>query len=201
LGRHLGISFTTVARIWRKWGIQPEHVEMFTFSADLKQQAQVRDLGGLYRNLSQRAAALHRPVPDSATEGQSADHPDPWLKLVEVSLGIITQQAIRHGTSASVRNLIDALGALAGSWQGRPEPSTRTDVDENAIETGVAKENRQNTSDTHDDPEKRSSRSGENGPPQAPYRPTGRARDSKSVRAEFHGTRGRRSGPTSGARG
>jgi transposase len=201
LGQQLGISFATVARIWRKWGIQPDHVGTFTFSTDLTRQAQTRDLSGLYFNLSQRAAALHWPARASAAEGQPAVAPDPWLKLVEVSLGIITQQAIRHGTSASVRNLIDALGALAGSWQGRHEPSARTDVDENATETGVTKENRQNTSDTHDDLERRSSRSRESGPPRAPYRPTGRARDSKSVRAEFHGTRGRRSGPTSGARG
>lgn len=201
LGQHLGISFATVARIWRKWGIQPDHVETFTFSADLRRQAQIRDLGGLYRNLSQRAAALHRCAAASAAEGQRADHPDAWLKLVEVSLGIITQQAIRRGTFASVRNLIDALGALTDGWQDRSEPFDRTAAGESPTETVVANDDRQTTSNTVDEPEKRSSLSVESGGPRAPYRPASHARDSKSVRAEFHGARGRRSGPRSGARG
>ncbi|MDQ3761317.1 MAG: helix-turn-helix domain-containing protein [Actinomycetota bacterium] len=203
LGQHLGISFATVARIWRKWGIQPAHVEMFAFSPDLKRQAQVRDLGGLYRNLSQRAAALHRAVPgsapNSATEGRPTGRPDPWLKLVEVSLGIITQQAIRRGTFASVRNLIDALGALTDGWQDRDDPSRRTGDGSPPGKTAVGKGNRQITSNTQGEPNKRSSRSVESSPSWSPDRPAGRARDSKSVRAEFHGARGRRSGPMRGA--
>ncbi len=141
LGKQLGISFATVARIWRKWGIQPQHVETFTFSANLKRQVQVRDLSGLYLNLYQRAAALHRPVPDSAAEGQPADHPDG--------------------------------------------------------ETHVAQGNRQTISHTL----KRSSTVVESGLERGPDRPAGRPRDSKAVRAEFHGARGRRSRPTGGAGG
>jgi len=190
LGQQLGISFATVARIWRKWGIQPEHVETFTFSTDLKRQAQARDLSGLYLNLSQRAAALRRGIPASTAKGAAA--PDPWLKLVEVSLGIITQQAIRRGTFTSVRNLIDALSALTDSWH---EPSGRTGPAENAAETIVEDLDRQTTSDTNQDPHKGSSRLVESGDSRGLDRSAGRARDSKSVRAEFHGTRGRRSGP------
>ena len=194
LGRHLGISFATVARIWRKWGIQPNHVEIFTFATDLKRQAQVRDLTGLYLNLSQRAAALPRPAPTSAAEGQPTGHPDPWLKLVEVSLGIITQQAIRRGTFASVRNLIDAL---TDGCQERPEPPERTVASENPAETIVASPYRQTTSDTRHERYKGSSRLVESGLPGDQDRSTGRAWDAKSVRSEFHGTRGRRSRPTS----
>ncbi|MGH3717927.1 MAG: helix-turn-helix domain-containing protein [Pseudonocardiaceae bacterium] len=198
LGQQLGISFATVARIWRKWGIQPDHVETFTFSTDLERQARAHDLGGLYRNLSQRAAALHRAVPSSAAGGRPAVAPDPWLKLVEVSLGIITQQAIRRGTFASVRSLIDALGALSAGWQDdRPEPSVRTSADEDAAETLVGDLDRQTTSDTQHDPQKGSSRLVESGVSKDLDRSTSRARGSKSMRAEFHGTRGRRSRPTS----
>ncbi|MGH3773919.1 MAG: helix-turn-helix domain-containing protein [Pseudonocardiaceae bacterium] len=198
LSQQLGISFTTVARIWRKWGIQPEHVGRFTFSTDLERQAQAHDLSGLYHNLSQRAAALHRPVPAGAAEGHPTGAPDPWLKLVEVSLGIITQQAIRRGTFASVRNLIDALGALSAGWQdNHHEPSVRTSVDEDTAEALVGGLDRQNTSDTHHDLQKGSSRLVESGVSKDLDRSAGRARDSKSVRAEFHGTRGRRSRPTS----
>ena len=195
LGEQLGISFATVARIWRKWGIQPEHVETFTFSPDLTRQAQTRDLSGLYFNLSQRAAALlHRTALTSATEAEekAAVAPDPWLKLVEVSLGIITQQAIRRGTFASVRNLIDALGVLTDSWQDHHEPSGRTGAPKNVIENL----GRQTTSDTSHDLHEGSSRLAESSLPWELDRSADRPRDSKSVRAEFHGRRGRRSGPT-----
>jgi len=194
LAQHLGISFGTVSRIWRKWGIQPEHVETFAFATDLKRQAQVRDIGGLYRNLSQRAATLYRPPPGRLADGQPADQSDPWRKLVEVSLGIITQQAIRRGTFGSVRNLIDALGAITASWQD-------TSTGEQPIEADAPKEDRQSTCNTDHDLEERSSLSVENGPLRRPDRAASRPRNSRSVRAELHGTRGRRSGPTSGASG
>jgi transposase len=174
LGQHLGISFATVSRIWRKWGIQPDHVETFSFGTDLQRQARAHDLSGLHLNLSQRAAELQRALQASIAEGAPAIAPGPWRKLVEVSLGIITQQAIRRGTFTSVRDLIEALSAITGSWPDR-----------------------QTTSDTDHDLDKRSSRSVESGPSRDRERDlersAGRTRDSKSVRAEFHGTRGRRS--------
>ncbi|MGB8997410.1 MAG: helix-turn-helix domain-containing protein [Pseudonocardiaceae bacterium] len=193
LGQQLGISFATVARVWRKWGIQPDHVETFNFSTDLTRQAQVRDLNGLYLNLSQRAAALHRPVSATGGEGPAAGQPDPWLKLVEVSLGIITQQAIRRGTFASVRNLIDAMGALTDGWQdGHHVPSGQPGTGDAVVSDG----DRQSTSDTARDLHERSSRLVENGRSREPDRSAGRPRDAKSVRAEFHGARGRRTRPT-----
>jgi hypothetical protein len=44
----LGTSFSTVARIWRKWGIQPHRVETFKFSTDPELEAKIRDVVGLY---------------------------------------------------------------------------------------------------------------------------------------------------------
>jgi transposase len=189
LGEHLGISFATVSRIWRKWGIQPDHVGTFTFGSDLQRQARVRDLSGLYLNLSQRAAALHRY--DSADKGQSSGQADPWLKLVEVSLGIITQQAIRRGTFASVRNLIDTLGSLAG-WQDRQGSSPQNVGSETTPATDSVDHNRQGTSDTLHDVRGRSSPLDENVRSWNWERHAGQGRDTKPVRAEFHGARGRR---------
>lgn len=212
LGQHLGISFATVARVWRKWGIQPDHVEIFTLASDLKQQIQHRDLSGLYLNLSQRAAALHRAVSDHSGdhsgEEQTPAQPDPWLKLVEVSLGIITQQAIRRGTFASVRNLIDSLGALTDgreSRHGAPHHGAVSERDPGSTKDArsmmVTHDSRQTTSDTDDEQVKGPSRSGEKKAPPGPARLANRAGDSKSVRAEFHGARGRRSGPRGRAGG
>ena len=196
LGQHLGVSFATVSRIWRKWGIQPEHVETFTLASDLQRQAQIRDISGLYLNLSQRAAALHPPGYRGGSDSETAAHPDPWLKLVEVSLGIITQQAIRRGTFASVRNLIDALGSLTDGWQDRPESARKAVSNEISATPVVEATSRQSTSDTPQAAGAGSSLSGEIEPPRSRRRPAAQVRDTKPVRAEFHGARGRRSRPT-----
>ena len=197
LAQHLGISFATVSRIWRKWGVQPEHVETFALASDLQRQAQVRDISGLYLNLSQRAAALHRQHDASHGDSakQTAGQPDPWLKLVEVSLGIITQQAIRRGTFASVRNLIDALGPLTDGWHDRQEPAKQDTGNQIAASRMVAGRNRQGTSDTPYGQVSGSPRSAELEVSRSRLRPAVPARDSKPVRAEFHGARGRRSSP------
>ncbi|MGH3850432.1 MAG: helix-turn-helix domain-containing protein [Pseudonocardiaceae bacterium] len=112
LAQQLGISFTTVARIWRKWDIQPEHVETFTVSTERTRQT----------------------------------HPS-------------------------------------------------------AVETTAGSLSRQGTSDTHPDLRKGSSRLVENRASRDLDRSADRTCDSrsvsKSVRAEFHGARGRRSRPTS----
>lgn len=189
LGQHLGVSFATVSRIWRKWGIQPDHVGTFTLGGDLQRQAQVRDISGLYRNLSQRAEALHRHAPHTGADGHPADA---WRKLVEVSLGIITQQAIRHGTFASVRDLIDALGSLTDGWPERRGPTQPGTAGTSVIESSDGEPERQDTCDT----EEGSSRSAENVPSWRRERQIGHTRDVKPVRAEFHGTRGRRTRPT-----
>ena len=34
MAAELGVSFATVARAWRKWGIQPHRLETFKFSTD-----------------------------------------------------------------------------------------------------------------------------------------------------------------------
>jgi len=47
LADHLGISFATVARTWRRWGLAPWKAETFKFSTDPELEAKVRDVVGL----------------------------------------------------------------------------------------------------------------------------------------------------------
>jgi transposase len=47
LAAELGISFASVARIWRKWNIQPHRVETFKFSTDPQLESKIRDVVGL----------------------------------------------------------------------------------------------------------------------------------------------------------
>jgi len=48
LAKELGISFASVARIWRDWKLQPWRRETFKFSTDPELDAKVRDVVGLY---------------------------------------------------------------------------------------------------------------------------------------------------------
>jgi transposase len=45
-----------------------------------------------------------------------------WLNLVEIFFSIITRQAIRRGSFASVRDLIDAIRAFIDGWNERCHP-------------------------------------------------------------------------------
>lgn len=58
LAAELGISFASVARIWRKWGIQPHRVETFKFSTDPQLEAKIRDVAGLYLDPPQNAVVV-----------------------------------------------------------------------------------------------------------------------------------------------
>ena len=58
LGKELGISFATVARIWRDWDLQPGRVETFKFSTDPELAAKVRDVVGLYMQPPENAIVV-----------------------------------------------------------------------------------------------------------------------------------------------
>ena len=97
MAQRLGISFASVARIWRKWGIQPHRVETFRFSTDPKLEAKLRDVVGLY--LDPPAGAVVVSV-DEKSQIQALDRTQPILPLRQ---GIPEQQThdyIRHGTTS-----------------------------------------------------------------------------------------------------
>jgi transposase len=48
LAAELGISFASVARIWRKWGIQPQQIGTFTFGTEPELEFKIGDVAALY---------------------------------------------------------------------------------------------------------------------------------------------------------
>ena len=58
LSDQLDVSFATVARIWRKWNLQPGLVEDFLFDTDPGLDAHTREVAGLYLNPPARAVVL-----------------------------------------------------------------------------------------------------------------------------------------------
>ena len=78
LGAELGMSFATVARIWRKWNVQPWRVETFKFSTDPELEAKIRDVVGLYLNPPAKAVVV---CVDEKTQIQALDRTAPILPL------------------------------------------------------------------------------------------------------------------------
>jgi transposase len=58
LGDHLGISFATVARIWRRWGLAPWKAETFKFSTDPELEAKITGVVGLYLDPPEKAVVV-----------------------------------------------------------------------------------------------------------------------------------------------
>ena len=58
LAKELGIGNGTVAKIWRRWDLQPWRVETFKFSTDPELDAKVRDVVGLYMNPPENAVVV-----------------------------------------------------------------------------------------------------------------------------------------------
>jgi len=58
LASELRIGDATVARCWRKFGLQPHRRETFKFSTDPELEAKVRDVIGLYLDPPEKAVVL-----------------------------------------------------------------------------------------------------------------------------------------------
>lgn len=109
MANRLGISFASVARIWRKWGIQPHRVETFKFSTDPELEAKLRDVVGLY--LDPPAGAVVVSV-DEKSQIQALDRTQPILPLRQDIPEQQTHDYIRNGTTSLFAALEVATGKI-----------------------------------------------------------------------------------------
>ena len=109
LGRELGISFATVARIWRKWDIQPHRVETFKFSTDPELEAKVRDVLGLYLHPPEHAVVL---CLDEKSQVQALDRTAPMLPVRPGLPERQTHDYKRNGTTTLFAALEVATGKV-----------------------------------------------------------------------------------------
>jgi transposase len=107
LARTLGMSQTSISRIWRAFGLKPHLTEAFKLSTDPQFIDKVRDVVGLYLNPPEAALVL---CVDEKTSVQALDRTAPILPLLPGTPQRATHDYVRHG----VTNLYAALDVASG---------------------------------------------------------------------------------------
>lgn len=117
LAAHLGgISNVWVAKIWRRWGLQPWRRETFKFSTDPELDAKVRDVVGLYLNPPDKAVVLSI---DEKSQIQALDRTAPILPVRPGLPEKATHDYVRHGTTTLFAALEVATGKVVDACYPR----------------------------------------------------------------------------------
>jgi hypothetical protein len=109
LGEQLQIGFASVARIWRKWDLQPWRTETFKFSTDPELDAKIRDVVGLYVNPPEKAVVL---CIDEKSQIQALNRTAPILPIRPGLPESATHDYVRHGTTTLFAALEVATGRV-----------------------------------------------------------------------------------------
>jgi len=110
MATRLSISFATVARIWRKWNIQPHRIETFKFSTDPELEPKIRDVVGLYLDPPRNAVVVSV---DEKSQIQALNRTQPILPLRPGLPARQTHDYIRHGTTTLFAALEIATGRIS----------------------------------------------------------------------------------------
>jgi transposase len=110
--QQLGISVSSVQRIWRAHGLQPPRLRQFKLSRDRQFVEKLRDVVGLYVDPPAHAVVLSV---DEKSQIQALDRTQPGLPMKKGRCGTMTHDYKRHGTTT----LFAALNVLEGKIIGR----------------------------------------------------------------------------------
>jgi len=108
----VGLSHTSVQRIWAAHGLKPHLTRTFKLSNDPKFTEKVRDVVGLYLDPPDKALVL---CVDEKSQIQALDRTQPGLPIKPGRAGTMTHDYKRNGTTT----LFAALNVLDGTVIGR----------------------------------------------------------------------------------
>jgi transposase len=112
LSKVVGVSVSSVQRVWRKHGLQPHRIRQFKLSNDKQFAEKLRDVVGLYVDPPAHAVVLSF---DEKSQIQALDRTQPGLPLKKGRCGTMTHDYKRNGTTT----LFAALNVLDGSVIGQ----------------------------------------------------------------------------------
>lgn len=105
----VGVSHSSVSRIWRAHGLKPHLVDTFKISQDPQFIEKLHDVVGLY--LAPPEGAVVFSV-DAKTQIQALDRTQPGLPLKKGRAGTMTHDYKRHGTTTLFAALEVATGKI-----------------------------------------------------------------------------------------
>lgn len=118
LAKQVGVSQSSVSRVWRAFQLKPHRRRTFTLSNDEFFVEKVRDIVGLYLNPPDHAVVL---CMDEKSQIQALERRQPLLPLVFGQPERATATYTRHGTT----NLFAALNVATGKVIGECYPRKR----------------------------------------------------------------------------
>jgi transposase len=116
MAKAVGISPSSVGRIWRAAGLKPHRVDTFKVSNDPEFEEKVTDIVGLYMNPPTKAMVL---CIDEKSQIQALDRTQPGLPLKKGRAATMTHDYKRHGTTTLFAALDVKSGIVIGECQPR----------------------------------------------------------------------------------
>jgi transposase len=111
LAKQVGVSHSTVHRIWQAYDLKPHRTETFKFSTDPQLKEKVVDIVGLYLNPPEQALVLGV---DEKSQIQALSRTQPLLQLRSGQVERHTHDYKRNGTTTLFAALNVATGEVIG---------------------------------------------------------------------------------------
>jgi transposase len=108
MSAEVGVSPSTIGRIWKEHGLKPHLTRTFKLSNDKRFAEKLEDVVGLYLNPPENAIVLSC---DEKSQMQALDRTQPGLPMKKGRCGTMTHDYKRNGTTT----LFAALNTLDGS--------------------------------------------------------------------------------------
>lgn len=116
MAKAIGISHTSVQRIWREAGLKPHLTRSFKISNDPMFEEKVTDIVGLYMSPPDKALVL---CVDEKSQIQALDRTQPGLPMKKGRAATMTHDYKRHGTTTLFAALDVKSGLVIAECQPR----------------------------------------------------------------------------------
>ena len=114
MAREVGVSPSTVGRVWAAHGLKPHRTRTFKLSNDRHFEEKLEDIVGLYLSPPEHAIVLSC---DEKSQMQALDRTQPGLPLKPGRGQTMTHDYVRHGTTSLFAALNVQDGSIIGSCE------------------------------------------------------------------------------------